>query len=111
MEPQMNTDQHRFLRAVLLPSVFIGVHLWFQSPAVADSGFTKRWLSAQFFGEGANVGDFNHDGKPDVVSGPTIWDGPEFDVKHAFMEAKASDPLHYSKNFFAFASDFNGDGW
>jgi hypothetical protein len=73
--------------------------------------YDKRWLSGQFFSEGATFGDFNHDGKPDVVSGPTIWDGPEFTIKHRYADYPAVDPLGYSKNFFAFAADINHDEW
>ena len=46
--------------------------------------YEKRWLSGMFFSEGATFGDFNHDGKSDVVSGPTIWDGPDFTIKHVY---------------------------
>ena len=73
----MNTDKHRFENKTFLLSVFICVHLWLNSLAFAQT-YEKRWLSGQFFSEGATFGDFNHDGKPDVVSGPTIWDGPAF---------------------------------
>jgi len=72
-------------------------------------GFEKRWLSGMFYGEGANFGDFNKDGKADVVSGPYIYDGPDFTVKREFMPREPADPLHYSKNFFTYTGDFNGD--
>jgi hypothetical protein len=75
------------------------------------SGFKKVRLTDVFYGEGANVGDFNHDGKMDVVSGPYWYEGPAFEKKQAFMEVKASDPHKYSENFFAFTQDVNGDGW
>src|SRR5213593_4222783 len=77
----------------------------------AQTTYEKRWLSAQFFSEGATFGDFNHDGKLDVVSGPTIWDGPDFTIKHRYADYPAVDPLGYSKNMFAFAADINHDGW
>ena len=96
----MNTDKHRFIRTALLPSVFICVHLWL-TPLSFAQNFEKRWLSGVFYGEGANFGDFNKDGKLDVVSGPYIYDGPDFTVKREFMPREPSDPLHYSKNFFA----------
>src|SRR5689334_16826299 len=73
--------------------------------------YEKRWLSGQFFSEGATFGDFHHDGKLDVISGPFIWDGPEFKNRHAYTDAPAYDPLGYSKNMFAFAADVNGDGY
>jgi hypothetical protein len=90
--------------------VFICVHLWLNSLCFAQN-FDKRWLSGMFYGEGANFGDFNKDGKLDVVSGPYIYDGPDFTVKHEFMPREASDPLHYSKNFFAYTADLNKDGY
>jgi hypothetical protein len=74
-------------------------------------GFKKMKLTEVFYGEGANVGDFNHDGKLDVISGPYWYEGPGFTTKHAFMEVKGFDPHGYSENFFAFAQDVNGDGW
>ncbi len=77
----------------------------------AEVNFEKRWLSGMFYGEGANFGDFNKDGKLDVVSGPYIYDGPEFTVKREFMPREPSDPLHYSKNFFAYTHDFNKDAF
>src|SRR5687768_9740273 len=73
--------------------------------------YKKIVLSDQFYSEGANIGDFNRDGKMDVVSGPFWYEGPEFKAKHPFMKAEAHPPEKYSKNFFAFTHDFNGDGW
>ena len=73
--------------------------------------FRKIQLSDQFLCEGSTFGDFNHDGKMDVVSGPYWYEGPEFKMRHEFYPAAPFDPLKYSDNFFAFAHDFNGDGW
>src|ERR1051326_536456 len=109
----MNADERRFIYWALFLSAFVCVHLRFESALYAQTEikFEKRWLTAQFFSEGANFADFNNDGKRDVVAGPFIYDGPEFTMKHEFMPAKAIDPLGYSKNFFAFTGDFNHDGW
>jgi hypothetical protein len=98
----------------------------------------KIQLSDQFWSEGANIGDFNKDGKMDVVSGPYWWAGPDFKQQTAFMETSSrkssggSAPFKlgpiskisipgfegalghnnaYSDNFFAFSHDFNHDGW
>ena len=94
--------------------------------------FKKIQLSDQFWSEGAAFGDFNHDGKMDVVSGPYWWEGPDYKARHEYYPAtksfkhKKSDGAEetipgfegaqgsnnaYSDNFFAFSYDFNRDGW
>ena len=102
--------------------------------------FKKIQVSDQFWSEGANLGDFNKDGKMDVVSGPFWWEGPDFKKRHEYDVAdkrkspggaapfelklgpltKVSVPGFpgalgkdnaYSDNFFAFSHDFNKDGW
>jgi len=94
--------------------------------------FKKMQLSDKFWCEGATFGDFNHDGNRDIVSGPYWYEGPEFKKRHEFYPAtkafkrKKSDGAEetvegfegalgvnnaYSDNFFAFACDFNKDGW
>lgn len=94
--------------------------------------FKKIQLTPHFWAEGANFGDFNHDGKMDVVYGPFWWAGPEFQQRHEYAPAantfkrKKSDGVEeiipgyegalgvnnaYAPNFFAFTYDFNGDGW
>ncbi|HEY8746556.1 MAG TPA: VCBS repeat-containing protein [Tepidisphaeraceae bacterium] len=84
----------------------------------ADDSNSIKWkkivLSNTFYSEGANFGDFNHDGKMDVVSGPYWYEGPDFNPqkRHEFMPVKSFKPDNdYSENFFAFSYDFNGDGW
>jgi len=73
--------------------------------------FRKRRLSDQFYAEGAYYGDFNHDGKMDVVAGPFWFEGPDFQKKHEIRPAKTYDPKEYSDNFLTYTGDFNGDGW
>lgn len=73
--------------------------------------FEKLTLSEHFFAEGANYGDFNKDGKGDVVVGPYWYEGPDFKAKHEIYQP--STPFNkesYSHNFFTFVYDFNGDG-
>ncbi len=105
------------------------------APAAEDytlHTFKKIQLSDEFWSEGANFGDFNHDGKMDVVSGPYWWEGPDFSKRHEYYPASVGFKLKkadgsevvipgfkggrsqenaYSDNFFAFTYDFNGDGW
>lgn len=94
--------------------------------------FQKQQLSDQFWAEGANAGDFNHDGVLDIVSGPYWWAGPDFRERHQYAPATESFKVKkadgteetipgfegalgknnaYSRNFVAFAHDVNQDGW
>lgn len=101
--------------------------------------FKKIQLTDQFWSEGANFGDFNHDGRMDIVSGPFWWEGPAFEKRHEYSETTRTSPAGktpfklkkedgtevetpgfegalgkqntYSDNFFAFTHDFNKDGW
>ncbi|MCR4411092.1 MAG: VCBS repeat-containing protein [Thermoguttaceae bacterium] len=73
--------------------------------------FKTLRLTDKFYCEGAYYGDFNKDGKLDVVSGPFWYEGPEFQKKHEIREPKEYDPNNYSDNFLTFTGDFNGDGW
>ncbi|GAA5506597.1 PVC-type heme-binding CxxCH protein [Novipirellula caenicola] len=71
---------------------------------------TQR-ISGDFFSEGATSGDFNHDGVPDIASGPFWYAGPDFKTSQRFYAQDVFDPHGYSNNFFAYTEDFNGDGW
>jgi hypothetical protein len=94
--------------------------------------FKKTQLTDKFWSEGATFGDLNRDGKPDIVSGPYWYEGPDFQKRHECYPAtttfmlknpKGSDQAiegfegalgvdnKYSDNFFAFVHDFNKDGW
>jgi putative membrane-bound dehydrogenase-like protein len=73
--------------------------------------FKKTQLSNEFYGEGANFGDFNRDGAMDIVSGPFWYAGPKFTERHAYYEGKPYNIEGYSDNFFAWTHDFNGDDW
>lgn len=94
--------------------------------------FEKVQATDQFWAEGAHVGDFNHDGKMDVVSGVFWYEGPDFQKRHEIWPAKASFQRKksdgteetvpgfegalgvnnaYSDCFLTFTYDFNRDGW
>src|SRR3954466_10935508 len=77
----------------------------------AEPAWQKIVLADKFYSEGANIGDFNHDGRIDVVSGPYWYEGPDFKTKHEYYKAEPLDAHGYSKAFFAFSDDFNHDGW
>ena len=105
------------------------------SPAATHTlhSFRKVQLDKYYWSEGACFGDLNHDGKPDAISGPYWWEGPEFTQRHELYPATTTFSLkkadgteeklpgfegafgkknaYSGDNFFAFVHDFNGDGW
>lgn len=94
--------------------------------------FNKVRATDQFWAEGAAIGDFNHDGKMDVVSGAYWYEGPDFKKRREIWPATATFKKKkgegmeqtipgfegalgtnnaYSDCFLTFTYDFNGDGW
>ena len=94
--------------------------------------FKKVVLNREFWAEGAHIGDFNHDGKADVVAGPYWYAGPDFKQRHEIYPAQQTFKLKgadgketpvpgyegglgknnaYSDNFLSYTHDVNGDGW
>lgn len=88
-------------------------------------------ITDKFWAEGADIGDFNRDGKVDVVSGPFWYEGPDFKTRHEIWPATNTFKITrdgkeetipgfegglgvknaYSECFLTFSYDFNGDGW
>ena len=71
--------------------------------------FEKQVLSDRFFSEGACFADINSDGHQDIISGPYYYKGPDFESRVAFEKPLAFRIKQYSKFFFCFSHDFNGD--
>ena len=69
-------------------------------------------ISDMFYSWGMAAGDFNRDGKMDVVAGPYIYYGPDFTHYQEIYPAAAYNP---TKDFPAinaeYVYDFNKDGW
>src|SRR5437016_5416046 len=76
----------------LLPSLIGSLFLVSLTAIASDSihSFKKLQLTDQFWAEGANFGDFNHDGQIDIVSGPFWYEGPAFKKRHEFAPANVS---------------------
>ncbi|MDR2863343.1 MAG: VCBS repeat-containing protein [Puniceicoccales bacterium] len=85
--------------------------LYADGNAGSAPAFKKVVLSREFFAEGSHYGDFNKDGKLDVIAGPYWYEGPDFVKKHEIYAVKAFDPKAYSDNFTCYGADLNGDGW
>ncbi len=78
----------------------------------AAVGFEKRVLTPRYYCDGINAGDFNRDGKLDIVAGPFWYAGPAFSKAHEFYAAVALEPEKSPSNsMFSYVYDFNGDGW
>lgn len=80
-------------------------------PAAASLDFETRRITETFYSEGAGVGDFNKDGKQDIVSGPYWYAGPEFSERHEIYPPEPFKTSAYSKNFLCEAYDIDGNGW
>ncbi len=74
--------------------------------------FEKKILTDKYYCDGIETGDFNRDGKPDIVAGPFWYEGPDFEKKHEFRPA-LEFPTRPSPtdSMFSYVHDFNGDGW
>lgn len=95
--------------------------------------WTKHHLTPHFWSEGGHFGDFNKDGKGDVVVGPYWYAGPDFKQRHTIYDDSPSFTVDqgnpkitvkipgykgelsgsngYSNNFLTYTYDFNSDGW
>jgi len=120
----------------MLRIVLVAIGLSLTSPVAKAKdlahSFKKIRLTDEFWAEGADIGDFNHDGKMDIVSGPFWYEGPGFKTRHeiypatATFKRKKTDGTEvtvpgfegalgvnnaYSECFLTYAYDFNQDGW
>lgn len=80
--------------------------------AAEPLGFRKQVLTDRYYCDGINTGDFNRDGKADIVAGPFWYQGPGFTAKHEFypVEEFPTKPSP-TNSMFSYVYDFNADGW
>ena len=75
--------------------------------------FTRKTLHQFNYAEGIGTGDFNKDGKLDVLSGPFWWEGPDFEKRHQYFPPPANN-AYTDKTLGDWADypyDVDGDGW
>lgn len=110
-------DDCKWLSRSLRQSLLLCLSLWaacspflcFAQEHVLHT-FESIQLTDTYFSEGANAGDLNQDGHPDVVYGPYWFEGPDFKTKHAIYEPVPQPMKAYADHFFAWVYDFNRDG-
>jgi Domain of Unknown Function (DUF1080)/FG-GAP-like repeat len=80
---------------------------------VQSKNFVKKQLDAMYYSWGPAVGDFNKDGKRDIVAGPFFWEGPTFEKSHEIYTPVQYNPGsdYPQKSFINLVYDFNKDGW
>lgn len=82
------------------------------APVSATVKFKKIVLTDEYLADGISAGDFNRDGRMDIVAGPYWYAGPDFKTRHAFYPPVPQDvEATPSNSLFSFVADFDGDGW
>jgi hypothetical protein len=77
-----------------------------------SSRYTMQRVSNLYYGWGAATADINHDGTPDIVSGPFYYLGPGFTERKIYREGRVYNPsTEFAPDMVNLASDFTGDGW
>jgi hypothetical protein len=74
-------------------------------------GFRKQELSPFYYNWSADVADFNHDGKPDVLSGAYVYYGPDYTTRREITPAVTANPSNEYMILVQHAFDYTGDGW
>jgi hypothetical protein len=81
------------------------------APVGGSGQFDRIELGTDFVAEGAAMGDLSGDGVADVVAGPFVYLGPDFEERHEIYTPVVAtfDRQNYSDNFFAFVRDIDRD--
>jgi hypothetical protein len=105
------------IRCLVAVSVVVvsAVAGWSRSGQIVAAEFTlhefeRQQLTDVYYSEGANAGDVNGDGHPDVVYGPHWYEGPQFEKRHEIYPVKPQPREAYADNFFSWIYDVDQDG-
>lgn len=72
----------------------------------------KQVVTTEYLAEGADHGDFDKDGEQDLVAGAYWFKGPDFKQRQEYQAPTANNAAtDYSKVFFTWTQDIDGDGW
>ena len=80
-------------------------------PEKVSPHFRMQVLNELYYSWGPAVADFNHDGSPDIVSGPYYYLGPSYNEARQIYVGGTIDPSTQYFNGLQYAYDFTGDGW
>ena len=78
--------------------------------AAAEPKFKKITLDDMFRSEGVGIGDFNKDGKNDVVVGDYWYEAPDW-KPHEIRKPRKENRGGYTEAFAVYPDDYNRDGW
>jgi hypothetical protein len=89
------------------------VHFHDREAAYTAPNFSKQTINDFYYSWGAASADFNHDGVPDIVSGPYVYFGPTYTKSEEIYLGESVNPSTgwATKSWMEFAGDFTGDGW
>jgi hypothetical protein len=89
------------------------VHFHDREAAYTSPDFSKQTINDFYYSWGAASADFNHDGVPDIVSGPYVYFGPTYTKSEEIYLGESVNPSTgwATKSWMEFAGDFTGDGW
>lgn len=83
-----------------------------QPPQPGPISWKKTVLDTHFRSEGCAVCDVNKDGKNDILVGEFWYEAPDWKRHEMQPPGNYNDPQHqYSKVFFCWPEDLNGDGY
>jgi hypothetical protein len=84
-----------------------------EPPEEVSPHFRMQRLKEMYYSWSQASADFNHDGVPDLVSGPYIYYGPDFTTSREIYLAHTWNPSREYPNdaWVELAADFTGDGW